>query len=172
MARGAVGSAVFFVVAPGTVVGLVPWLITDWQRPGEIPVVLAVVGWSMVLLGAGVLLTAFRQFVVEGLGTPAPVAPTDRLVVGGLYRHVRNPMYLALYAAIGGQAVVFESLGVLWWLLVVAIATFLFVTFYEQPALRSRYGAAYDDFCAAVPGWWPRWTPYQPDLAPERHRQP
>ena len=99
LVKAAFGSAVFLVVAPGVVAGLVPWLLTDW-RTSDPPTAVAAVGVVLIAVGTGVLLHAFVRFVVEGRGTPAPVAATDRLVVGGLYRHVRNPMYLAVGATI------------------------------------------------------------------------
>ena len=94
----AVGSTLFFAAAPGVVAGVVPWWLTRWQVRGPLahwaPV--RVAGLIMLILGAIVLVQAFARFVAEGRGTPAPVAPTERLVVGGLYRYVRNPMYLAV----------------------------------------------------------------------------
>src|SRR5215813_11455200 len=102
----ATGSALFFAVAPGVVAGVVPWWLTGWRVRGPLahwaPV--RMVGLTMLVLGAIVLVRAFARFVTEGRGTPAPVAPTDRLVIGGLYRYVRNPMYLAVVAIIFGQA--------------------------------------------------------------------
>src|SRR5215216_1614056 len=91
----AVGSAVFFVVAPGTVVGLIPWLLTGWQVRDPVPppywVPMRVLGAILLVTGLIVLVQAFVHFVVEGLGTPAPIAAPERLVVGGLYRYVRKP---------------------------------------------------------------------------------
>ena len=104
----AVGSTLFFAAAPGVVAGVVPWWLTRWQVRGPLahwaPV--RVAGLIMLILGAIVLVQAFARFVAEGHGTPAPVAPTERLVVGGLYRYVRNPMYLAVVTAIIGQALI------------------------------------------------------------------
>ena len=91
---------------------------------------------------------------------PRPIAPTEKLVVGGLYRWVRNPMYLAVGTIILGQAVAFASVGVLVWFGLFAVAVVSFVTGYEQPTLRRTYGASYDAYCRAVPAWWPRLTPW------------
>jgi len=114
------------------------------------------------VLGAGVLLHAFARFVVEGLGTPAPVAPTEHLVVGGLFRHVRNPMYVAVVAVLAGQALVLRSGPLLLYAVAVAALQAAFVRWYEEPHLRRRFGDEYVRYRAAVPGWWPRLTPYRP----------
>jgi protein-S-isoprenylcysteine O-methyltransferase Ste14 len=102
-ARAAIGSAVFLVIAPGVAAGLVPWLLTGWSTNDWWPPP-RVLGGLMIVAGLAVLLSSFARFASEGVGTPAPVAPTERLVVGGVYRYVRNPMYLAVDALIVGQA--------------------------------------------------------------------
>ena len=106
--EGCAGSLVFLAVAPGVVAGLVPWWLTAWEKKEPLPgwALVRILGWVLVAAGVVVVLQAFARFVHEGLGTPAPVAPTERLVVGGLYRYVRNPMYLAVAATIVGQALV------------------------------------------------------------------
>ena len=158
VAPAAWGSALFFLIAPGVVAGVVPWAITRYTDPAELPV--ALFGLVIGALGLAALVACFVQFVREGRGTPAPVAPTEKLVVGGLYRWVRNPMYLAVGTIILGQAVAFASVGVLVWFGVFAVAVVSFVTAYEQPTLRRTYGASYDAYCRAVPAWWPRLTPW------------
>ena len=158
--RNALGSALFLVVAPGVVAGLVPWLLTGWQ-PGAPRPPLQVIGALLVVAGAVVLLDAFARFVVEGLGTPAPVAPTHRLVVGGLYRHVRNPMYLAVGATIVGQALLLGRTILLLYAAAFAGVVFAFVRRYEEPTLARQFGAQYKDYCRAVPGWWPRLRPWR-----------
>src|SRR6476646_2691231 len=115
-AAAGVASAVFFVVAPGVVAGLVPWLLTGWVLPPGSTMSLTVRGCLAavaVLSGLVVLVGAFVRFVREGSGTPAPVAPTDRLVVGGTFRFVRNPMYLAVVTILLGQSLLFTSMTVL-----------------------------------------------------------
>ena len=161
MKSEAIGTTIVFFLAPGTVAGLVPWWLSGWDRPDGGLRVTDVVGATVVVIGLAVVIAAFAQFVREGQGTPAPVAPTEQLVVGGLYRYVRNPMYLAVAALIGGQALIFHSAAVMWWLVAFGVLVFTFVTAYEQPTLRSTYGASYHAYCDAVPGWFPRFTPWR-----------
>lgn len=156
------GSAVFLMIAPGIVAGVVPWLLTQrYGRPfssvtGAVPI-----GSLLIVAGVGVLLHAFARFALEGSGTPAPVAPTERLVVGGAYRYVRNPMYLAVLAIILGQALLFASWTVAFYAVLAWAATFAFVRLYEEPTLARRYGDQYAAYCRAVPGWVPRLTPWR-----------
>jgi protein-S-isoprenylcysteine O-methyltransferase Ste14 len=115
-----------------------------------------------VVAGTAILVSAFARFVIEGLGTPAPVAPPAHLVVGGLYRYVRNPIYLALDATILGQAILLWRPDLLWYMGFVALALVAWVYGLEQPELQGRFGARYDEYRRAVPGWWPRRRPWQP----------
>src|SRR3954452_2052652 len=156
--KAALGSLGFLILAPGVVAGLVPWLITDWQ---PLPPVqgLGAIRWTGVIpIAAGlvVIVEAFARFVWHGLGTPAPVAPTQRLVVSGFYRFVRNPMYLAVTALIFGQAVLFADCGVALYGVVIAVAFDTFVRLYEEPTLGNAYGDEYVAYRAAVPRWIPR----------------
>jgi protein-S-isoprenylcysteine O-methyltransferase Ste14 len=156
-----VGSVVFLVLVPGVVAGVVPWWLTDWQvheRYAWLPLQLS--GLTFLVGGVFVLLHAFVRFVVEGLGTPAPVAPTERLVVGGFYRYVRNPMYLAVAAIILGQALMFGQPVLLPYAAAFAVAVVAFVRQYEEPALRRQFGEQYETYRRAVPAWWPRRKPW------------
>jgi protein-S-isoprenylcysteine O-methyltransferase Ste14 len=161
-ARAALGSLVFIVLAPGVVAGVVPWLLTGWHARGPWPYWVPLwIGGAILILGGVVLLVdAFARFVVEGIGTPAPVAPTERLVVGGLYRYVRNPMYLAVAAIILGQALALGQLILLPYAAAFAIAVVTFVHWYEEPTLRRQFGEEYEMYRRAVPGWWPRRDPW------------
>ena len=155
MRRVAIGSAVFLVLAPGVAAGLVPYLLTGWDA-ADPPAALQLAGVVLIAAGVPVLLEAFARFVREGLGTPAPVAPPERLVVGGLYRYVRNPMYLAVGAIIVGQALLLGRVVLLAYAAAFAAAVVAFVKFYEEPTLAQRYGAEYERYRREVPGWWPR----------------
>ena len=160
--RATLGTVVFLFVAPGVVAGLIPWLLTGWEPGRDVPAAQVAAGALLIGAGAGALLHAFARFVAEGLGTPAPVAPTRRLVIGGLYRYVRNPMYLAVGATIAGQALVLGRPGLLLYGLAFAAAVAGFVHGYEEPTLAASYGAEYDAYRRAVPAWWPRRRPWAP----------
>ena len=156
----ALGSALFFALAPGVVVGLVPWWLTRWElRPAPVPV--RVLGALLVAAALPVLVSAFVRFARDGLGTPAPVAPTERLVVTGAYRHVRNPMYLAVLAAILGQALLLGQPVLAKYAGLVLVLVVSFVRLYEEPALLRRFGAEYEAYRRAVPGWVPRLRPWK-----------
>ena len=154
--RAAAGTAAFLVLAPGVVVGLLPWLITGW-RAGHWGPAAAAAGVLLIAAGCGFLLYAFGQFAAEGIGTPAPSAPTEHLVVRGLYRYVRNPMYLAVLAAIAGQALLLGRPVLFGYGAVVAVAVGCFVHWYEEPALTRRYGDEYLGYRQHVRGWIPAW---------------
>jgi protein-S-isoprenylcysteine O-methyltransferase Ste14 len=158
----ALGSLLFLLVAPGCVAGLIPWLLTGWRMESA-PLAVRIAGGALIVLGLAFLLHAFARFVVEGLGTPAPVAPTERLVIGGVYRHVRNPMYLAVGATIVGQALLLGRFGLLAYAAAFGVTVFSFVRLYEEPTLSDRFGASYDAYRRAVPGWMPRLHPWEGD---------
>jgi protein-S-isoprenylcysteine O-methyltransferase Ste14 len=154
----AVGTAAFFFLAPGVVAGLLPWWLTRWEVQTPFPGwgSLRFLGAMLIVAGAAFLIHAFARFVTEGAGTPAPVAPTERLVVGGAYRYVRNPMYLAVLAVIVGQALVFGQLHLFVYATVVALTMAVFVRWYEEPVLARKFGREYDEYRRHVRGWWPR----------------
>jgi protein-S-isoprenylcysteine O-methyltransferase Ste14 len=141
---------------------LLPWLLTGW-RSSNPPLPIIVSGAVMTAPGTIVLLDAFARFVLEGRGTPAPIAPTDRLVVGGLYRHVRNPMYIAVIATIIGQALLLGRPVLIAYAAVFSVTVGTFVRTYEEPTLRRRYGRQYEEYRHAVPGWCPRLRPWSAD---------
>jgi protein-S-isoprenylcysteine O-methyltransferase Ste14 len=164
-AAAIIGSIVFFFVAPFTIAGLVPWWITRWQpRYPEFAVpALQGVGAALALIGTLFLIDSFARFAIKGLGTPAPVFPTKHLVVDGLYRFVRNPMYVGVVAAILGQAMIFASPELLLYGILIWLAFNLFVAEYEEPTLRSTFGSEYEEFCNNVRRWIPRLTPWRSD---------
>jgi protein-S-isoprenylcysteine O-methyltransferase Ste14 len=158
-----VGTIVFFFVAPGTVAGLIPWWITRWRTtPSFLDTpALKIVGAALIAAGLAALLDCFARFALKG-GTPAPVFPTPRLVVTGLYRFVRNPTYVAVVALIAGQALLFASPLLLGYAALIWAAFHLFTIGYEEPTLRQTFSAQYEAYCASVPRWLPRRRPWTP----------
>jgi protein-S-isoprenylcysteine O-methyltransferase Ste14 len=144
---------------PGLVLIFVPYWITRFRFPtGQQP------WWTMLacaVIAGGVipLLDSIRRFVQDGRGTLMPTVPTERLVVTGLYRYVRNPMYAGVLTTIFGEALLFENK----WMLVHAAAVWLlidlFIRRYEEPTLLRRHGKEYAQYCEQVKRWWPRMSP-------------
>ena len=158
------GSAVFFVVAPCTLAGLVPWWITGWQlQPPFLGLELTRgVGAIVIVAGVLALVDAFARFALQGLGTPAPIAPPRNLVVSGLYRHVRNPIFVAVVAIILGQALLMGDWRLVVYGAILWLAFHVQVVVYEEPTLEQTFGSEYQAFRAAVPRWIPRITPWRP----------
>jgi protein-S-isoprenylcysteine O-methyltransferase Ste14 len=129
----AVASAAFFVAAPGVVAGLLPWWLTYWHARHGYSLPPRIAGATMLLCGLVTLNIGFVEFVTHGIGTPAPVAPTRHLVITGPYRYVRNPMYLAVLAAIIGQGLALGQPSLFLYAAVVAAAVGAFVRLYEEP---------------------------------------
>jgi protein-S-isoprenylcysteine O-methyltransferase Ste14 len=152
------GSAVFLVIAPGSVAVLFPFWIYRWHMAPPLFgwVAFRVIGALLIGAGFSLLLDSFARFALQGLGTPAPIAPPRHLVVSGLYRYVRNPMYEAVLWMIVGQGLLFGSVQVLEYGLAAFVVVHLFVLLYEEPTLRSKFGSEYEDYCKNVRRWWPR----------------
>lgn len=157
------GSSLFMGAAPGVVAGLVPWVLTGWTVRYDsawwAPVQAA--GALVLAAGVAVLVAAFVRFVREGAGTPAPVAPTERLVVGGLYRHVRNPMYVAVVGTVAGQALLLGQPVLVAYGAVAGAGMAAFARWHEEPVLARRFGADYEAYRRAVPAWRPRCRPWR-----------
>jgi len=160
------GSAVFLVIAPGFVAGMVPWWISGWrvEAPFFGMPLFRWVGGLLIALGGIGLLDSFARFALEGVGTPAPVFPTRHLVVTGLYRYVRNPMYVAVVSAILGQGLTLGNVSVLEYAGLVWLLFHVFVLVYEEPSLRASFRSEYESFRAEVPRWIPRLTPWRSHL--------
>ena len=162
-AMSILGSVLFFVAAPVVVAGLVPWWIMRWEfQPAFLGFeVTRVIGVMLIIAGIPGLVDSFARFALHGLGTPAPVAPTQNLVVTGLYRYVRNPIYVALVAVTLGQAVLFGDQRLLWYAALLWLFFHVWVLVFEEPTLEQTFGAQYEDFRANVPRWVPRLTPWR-----------
>jgi|SRR5579859_15311 len=160
-ARALLGSALFLVVAPGTMAGLAPWAISGWRLRAQDPT-LRLTGALGIALGLAILVECFARFALQGRGTPAPLAPPDRLVVSGSYRWVRNPMYLAVLALVLGQAALFADGRVFVYGLGFWLVSHAFVVLYEEPSLRRAFPTEFPTYAASVPRWLPRLRPWRP----------
>jgi len=160
--RAILGSALFLVAVPGVLAGLLPWWVTHWElRPPFFGLELTrAVGVVLIILGVPELVGSFARFALQGLGTPAPIAPTRHLVVTGLYRYVRNPMYLAVAAIILGQALLLADWRLTFYAALFLLVCHLFVVTYEEPTLQQTFGAEYEAYRTNVPRWIPRRTPW------------
>lgn len=146
----------------GVVMSIAVWFLPRWLHGGTLPPRTNPAGYALMLVGALIAVRCFWDFAWRGLGTPAPFDPPRRLVVSGLYRWVRNPMYLGMILIILGESILYSAIR---WPLLVTVAIFwlattLFVFFYEEPTLRSLFGADYVAYCAAVRRWIPRLRPF------------
>ena len=160
----ALRSLLWVILLPGFFAGYLPWAFfglrevrLDPARPLHWLGVLTI-GFGVVLLIACVV-----EFARRGRGTLSPVDPPRRLVVEGLYRHVRNPMYLSVTVIVLGEVVLTGSKGLLTYWIVWFAWVNLFVMGYEEPTLRRQFGRDYEHYAAAVRRWLPRWHPWQPD---------
>jgi protein-S-isoprenylcysteine O-methyltransferase Ste14 len=153
---------IFFAIAPAMVAGWIPYALSRWRLEPPLLGITAGrwIGVMLVAIGVAVLVDSFARFALEGKGTPAPVAPTETLVASGLYRHVRNPMYLGVLAAIVGQALLLGSISLLRYAVVVWGLFHVFVLAYEEPSLRDRFGDSYRVYQRGVRRWWPRLRPW------------
>ena len=141
--------------------GLGPWWIGGWRFSGA-PLTLRLLGVALIAGGLSLLVECFARFALQGRGTPASIAPPDRLVVTGPYRRVSNPMYVAVVALILGQAALFADGRLLGYAAAIWFAFHLFVLLYEEPALRRAFPRDYAAFAAAVPRWLPRLGAWRP----------
>jgi protein-S-isoprenylcysteine O-methyltransferase Ste14 len=151
----ALGSLLFLILAPGMIAGYIPLALLRWGAQINTGV-LAYLAFPLWLIGGSMILWSFWNFLRQGRGTPAPVAPPTELVAVGFYRYVRNPMYVGVMAMILGYYLWFGYWNLLIYSALVFLAFHTFVTLYEEPKLKRTFGAAYEDYCRRVPRWIPR----------------
>ncbi len=151
----ALKSLLYFILAPGMVAGVIPLVMlrTGSQIQTGLLSYLACPLW---LIGLAMLLWCFWDFLARGRGTPAPIDPPKKLVVSGLYNYVRNPMYVGVLLVILGHFLWFGFWGLLIYAAVISLAFHTFVTLYEEPNLKKRFGATYEDYLQRVPRWIPK----------------
>ena len=150
--------ALFTFLVPGTGLWWAPryfFRSAYGANPLENP---AALSGGVVLLALGVAgyLWCALDFAFAGHGTPAPIDPPKLLVVRGLYRYARNPMYISVLLVMSGESVLFRSWTLCRYALVFWAGFHLFVWLYEEPTLREKFGASYEDYCQRVNRWLPR----------------
>jgi protein-S-isoprenylcysteine O-methyltransferase Ste14 len=157
-------TAIFTIIVPGTVAIYIPyWLLSSSSVPALLPMgVFRYFGILLALLGAAIYFWCAWDFTFAGKGTPAPIDPPKMLVVKGLYRHIRNPMYAGVLTLLAGEAWFFASRQLFIYAGVIFLLFNLFVIFHEEPALQRQFGESYRRYCAAVPRWIPRLTRLRP----------
>ena len=151
-------TVLFTLMVPGLVTGLLPYALVTY-RPDLLRFETGFSGWLgliPLLIGASLYLICAWDFTFTGRGTPAAYDPPKELVTVGLYRWVRNPMYVGIILLLVGQGLLYGSGVVLllaggFWLVV-----HLFITLYEEPHLSRKFGDSYQEFLRAVPRWLPR----------------
>jgi protein-S-isoprenylcysteine O-methyltransferase Ste14 len=151
----ALKSLLFLIVAPGTVAGYIPLVLLRQGSRLETGL-FAYLALPLWALGGAILLWSFWNFLNEGRGTPAPIDPPKELVATGFYRYVRNPMYVGILAMILGHFLWFGYWNLLMYAIVVFVAFHTFVSYYEEPTLKRKFGTAYEDYQKKVPRWIPR----------------
>jgi protein-S-isoprenylcysteine O-methyltransferase Ste14 len=160
--RSVVVSMLFTVFGgPGFILVYLPFWITRFHIPASEPAWQTVVAAALIIAGLTPLLDSIRRFIYVGRGTLMPVVPTEHLVVSGLYRYVRNPMYLGVLTAVAGEVVLFWSRDMAIYALLVALGFHIFVWLYEEPTLARRHPEGYPRYLRHVPRWVPRLTPWQ-----------
>ena len=152
---------IFTILVPGTVTILIPrWLLASAAGVERYNIgVVRYLGLVPVVVGASIYLWCASDFTFAGKGTPAPIDPPKELVARGLYRYVRNPMYVGVASVLIGEALLFQSLTLLEYAGAVLLMFHLFVVLYEEPALARKFGDSYLRFREEVPRWIPRIRP-------------
>jgi protein-S-isoprenylcysteine O-methyltransferase Ste14 len=154
-------SALFTIFGgPGILLVYVPYALTRSRIPANEPMGQMMLAGSMIVIGLIPLFDSMGRFIFAGRGTLVPTAPTERLVVSGLYRYVRNPMYVGVLTVLAGEAILLWSADLLMDWMICALGIHLFVVFYEEPTLMRRHPQDYPRYKDHVPRWLPRLTPW------------
>ena len=152
MTSSIVKTVIFTILVPGTVAVVIPCAIAD---DAVAPTLYSSIGFLPMALGAAIYFWCAWDFATAGQGTPAPIDPPKHLVVRGLYRFVRNPMYVSVLLVLAGESLAFQSLRLLAYAAIVFVVVNVFVIFYEEPALKRKFGAEYEAYLKRVPRWIP-----------------
>jgi protein-S-isoprenylcysteine O-methyltransferase Ste14 len=160
MAAVVIPAAILFLTGPDT--------FDLWQTAPVTRFALPILGMVFIVLGLELMIATIRLFVTVGKGTLAPWNPTERLVVQGVYRHVRNPMISGVFFVLLGETFLAASLPLLGWFLLFVIANAVYIPLAEEPGLVRRFGDDYEAYRRNVPRWIPRLRPWE---APQRSEE-
>ncbi len=161
--RSIVASVLFTLLGgPGILLVILPWTMTRFRIEADLSDTSFAIGSVLIAMGLVPLIESIIRFVVVGRGALVPLVPTERLVVSGLYRYVRNPMYVGVMMVLGGEALLFSSTDIAIELALVMVGMHVFVCFYEEPRLNRTFGHEYRRYQRHVRRWIPRLTPWKP----------
>lgn len=150
---------VFTILVPGTLLGMVPWLLLHWSGEAVMPSFsFWLIGLIPFFVGAILYFWCAGAFTFIGRGTPAPIDAPVFLVRSGPYQWVRNPMYLGVFSVLLGEVILFHSLSLFGYMLLAGIVVHLFVVFYEEPSLLRQFGQSYETYLRTVPRWLPHFS--------------
>lgn len=148
------------VIPAGLLYLTVPDTFGLWQSAPSTSILLPILGCVLICLGLVLMVATIRLFVTVGKGTLAPWSPTQRLVVQGVYRHVRNPMISGVFFILLGEAVLAASLPIFCWFVIFAVGNAIYIPLAEEPGMAKRFGSDYEDYRRNVPRWIPRLRPW------------
>ena len=143
-------------------ISLWTWFIPRWLAGGDLHPRWGILPIVLMVIGGAIMLRCVLDFAWTGRGTPAPWDPPRKLVVAGLYRYVRNPMYVGMGLFLVGEAILLPEITREMLIVVVCawLAVYAFIFFYEEPTLRRLFGEDYVEYCRNVRRWIPRLTPF------------
>ena len=159
------------ILAPLVLLSLFPVQGAGWDLPVPANMAAVLAGAGLIGCGLGLLLWTNSLFYRIGRGTLAPWQPPQRLVVRGVYRHVRNPMISGVFCILLGEAVLLLSPALLGWFLVFMCVNLLYIPLLEEPGLERRFGDEYRSYRANVPRWVPRRRGWSADKTPAKAPQ-
>lgn len=151
----ALKSLLFLIAAPGMVAGYIPLALLR-KGPQVETGLFAYLAFPLWIIGGVILLWSFWNFLIEGRGTPAPLDPPKELVAVGFYRYVRNPMYVGVLVILIGHFLWSQNVWLIVYTVVAFLIVHLFVTLYEEPTLKRKFGAGYEEYLKKVPRWIPK----------------
>jgi protein-S-isoprenylcysteine O-methyltransferase Ste14 len=150
------------LILPFNVTVTIPFILVTMERPASsgFGSFAWIMGIGTILIGFCLMFTTITLFFKMGKGTLTPWDPTQRLVLSGPYRYVRNPMISGVIFILLGEVLIFRSFYLLCWLIIFAVINHIYFVWVEEPGLSKRFGKAYEEYKKNVPRWIPRIKPW------------